>query len=296
MKTSQSVLFGNSSDGVYHRYLAQNSINSDKGQPLYSNSPYVQRTYSIVAAPFTGTMGKAKTVDDIAVSWAGDSDRELNKDYENGAYQHVYLFKTNLNNNNFSSFGNAKEVFSSKNLATKIALAAADFVGEGVELEAPVHLKVGGNRNYAAIIQTPPYHVDYIPVPWESDQTPKLTNFTYSSALKSTYTHQKEGSTAQDIKFDMKTAVETIEAVGLDATQTKIFKNVAGFALSKAGGDSKIFDGLVDKVDLTKSEVDKNSYKTVMTDQMETSTADRVLYYTTDVHVWRYPIKNPAPS
>ena len=290
LRTSQNVLFG-TSNGTYC-YDGKDG----KGNPLYTYAPYVQRTYSIIAGPFTGTMGKIKTVDDIAVSWAGNSDRELNQHYENGAYQHVYLFKNNLNNNNFSSFGDAKEIFSSRKSITKIALAAGDFFGEGVELEAPVHLKINGNRNYAAIIQTPPYHVDYIPVPWESDQTPKLTNFTYSPALKSTYSHKKEGSTGQDIKFDMKTSVETIEEVGLDSTKTGIFKKVAGFILDKAGGDSKILDGLVDKVDLTKSEVDKTSYKTVMTDQMETSTADRVLYYTTGVHVWRYPIKNPAPS
>ena len=301
LKTSQSVLFENSlgssqkPKGVFHFYDNDND-NTREGKALYINAPYVQRTYSIIAAPFTGTMGKIKTVDDIAVSWCGNYALEYTNAFANGSYPRAYLFKTNLSNNNFSSFGDAKNVFSRNWTNTKTALTAADFIGEGVELEAPVHLKVKGNRNYAAIIQTPPYHVDYIPVPWESDQTPKLTNFTYSSALKSTYTHKKEGSTAQDMKFDMKTAVETIETVGLDATQTKIFKNVAGFALSKAGGDSKILDGLVDKVDLTKSEVDKTSYKTVMTDQMETSTADRVLYYTTDVHVWRYPIKNPAPS
>ena len=291
LNTSQSVLFG-SSNGVFHYY---NDI-AIRGKPLYKHAPYVQRTYSIVAGPFTGTMGKIKTVDDIAVSWAGNSDFEFNKDYENGSYQHVYLFKNNLNNNNFSSFGDAKEIFSSRKRITKIALAAGDFFGEGVELEAPVHLKIDGNRNYAAIIQTPPYHVDYIPVPWESDQTPKLTNFTYSPALKSTYTHKKEGSTGQDIKFDMKSSVETIEEVGLDSTKTGILKKVAGFILDKAGGDSKILDGLVDKVDLTKSEVNKTSNKIVMTDQMETSTADRVLYYTTGIHMWRYPIKNPAPS
>ena len=290
LKTSQNVLFG-TSNGTYCYDGLQ-----EKGNPLYTYAPYVQRTYSIIAGPFTGTMGKIKTVDDIAVSWAGNSDRELNQHYENGAYQHVYLFKNNLNNNNFSSFGDAKEIFSSRKRITKIALAAGDFFGEGVELEAPVHLKIDGNRNYAAIIQTPPYHVDYIPVPWEADQTPKLTNFTYSPALKSTYTHKKEGSTGQDIKFDMKSSVETIEEVGLDSTKTGILKKVAGFILDKAGGDSKILDGLVDKVDLTKSEVNKTSNKIVMTDQMETSTADRVLYYTTGIHMWRYPIKNPAPS
>ena len=288
---SNKVLFGSSEGTHCYNYM------KGKGKTLYKNAPYVQRTYSIVAAPFTGTIGKMKTVDDIAVSWAGNSDHELNQDYENGAYQHVYIFKSNLNNNkDFSSFGDAQEVFSSRNLITKVALAAGDFFGEGVELEAPVHLKIEGDRNYAAIIQTPPYHVDYISVPWESDQTPKLTNFTYSPALKSTYTHKKEGSTAQDIKFDMKSSVETIEEVGLDSTKTGILKKVAGFIIDKAGGDSKILDGLVDKVDLTKSEVDKTSNKTVMADQMETSTADRVLYYTTGIRMWRYPIKNPAPS
>ena len=43
----------------------------------------------------------------------------------------------------------------------KVGLVAADFFGEGVELEAPVYVKVEGERSYAAILQTPPYHIDY---------------------------------------------------------------------------------------------------------------------------------------
>ena len=174
----------------------------------------------------------------------------------------------------------------------------ADFIGEGLELEAPVHVKVEGERTYAAILQPPPYHIDYIPVPWEADQTPKLTNFTYAPALKSTYSHKTEGSTAQDLKFDMKSSVEEIEALGVDSGTTQKIKTIAGFALGKAGvkDSDKILGALVDKVDKTKTETDKTSQKMVMSSQMETSASDRVLFYTTAVHIWRYPIKNPAPS
>ena len=135
------------------------------------------------------------------MSLCGNSDHDgqqnppAGSDAYNSRNSHVYVFKTNLDSNrNFSSFGDPKEVFTAKTWLTKIGLFAADFIGEGVELEAPVHVKVEGERSYAAILQTPPYHVDYIPVPWEADQTPKLTNFTYAPALKSTYTHKTEGS------------------------------------------------------------------------------------------------------
>ena len=115
---------------------------------------------------------------------------------------------------------------------------------------------------------------------------------------RGTYTHKNEGTTAQDLKFDMKTSVEEIEALGLDSGTTGNIKSIAGFVLGKAGvkDSDKILGPLLDKVDRTKSETDKTSNKTTMTTQMETSTSDRVLFYTTNIHVWRYPIKNPAPS
>ena len=50
--------------------------------------------FALVAAPLTGTIGKAKTVDDIAVSWCGNSDHDgqQNPIVESNAYNsHVYV-------------------------------------------------------------------------------------------------------------------------------------------------------------------------------------------------------------
>ncbi|MBQ3395131.1 MAG: hypothetical protein IJG55_02225, partial [Synergistaceae bacterium] len=58
----------------------------------------------------------------------------------------------------------------------------------------------------------------------------------------------------------------------------------------------KVLDMLTDKVETTKSEANQSSISMALTDKFETSTSDRVLYYSSSVHTWRYPIKEPAPE
>ena len=41
-------------------------------------------------------------------------------------------------------------------------MLAADFAGEGVELDVPVHVKDTGDRSYIAVLNAPPYLVDTV--------------------------------------------------------------------------------------------------------------------------------------
>ena len=110
-------------------------------------------------------------IDDLAVSWSGKSDKDPRA--SNG---HAYVFKVNhvASTGKFIGVSQGKETLSVSNTASgsdKITILASDFYGEGIELDDPVHLRIEGDRTYAAIIQTPPYHVDNIPLPWGTDRT-----------------------------------------------------------------------------------------------------------------------------
>lgn len=273
-----------------------------EGNALSGSYPYVDRSFTLASGPFLGQVGTFKTIDDLAVCWSIKQPEDPGRETDGRRRDNAYIFKTNhTDDGRFIGVSPGANVYQyvQDTENDKSALVAADFLGEGVELEEPVHLKVEGERTYAAILQTTPYHVDNIPVPWDSDQTPKVTNFTYSTELKTSYTHESTSEAGQDVTFDMKGSAETVEAIGMDGTTTAIVKKVASFALEKGAGikgAGAILDSLVDKVDTTKSESNKSSIKKALTDKVETSTSDRVLYYSTNVHMWRYPVKEPAPS
>lgn len=289
---SGKYLFGDNDQekgGVF--YYRRNG--AEEGNPMHGGYPYVDRTFTLASGPFTGQLGTFKMIDDLAVSWSGKRDEDLR-----GDKGHAYVFKMKHNDaGKIMGVESGVEIVTVDNTKpeNKMAIVAADFLGEGVELEAPVHLKVEGDRTYAAILQTPPYHVDNIPVPWDSDPTtPKLTNFTYSSGLKTAYIHESSSETGQDVNFDMKGSAETIEAVGIGGeTGADLIIKAASYAVK---GSGPVIQDLMDKVDTTKSEADKSSIKMMLTDEVETSTSDSVMYYSTNVHVWRYPIREPAPA
>lgn len=292
-----AFLFGDTSEtkaGVFYYEAKGDDDTPVEGNSVCGDYPYVDRTFTLASGPFTGQLGTFKMIDDLAVSWSGKQD----EDPRGSGGCRAYVFRVTHNDSGkFTGVKSGVEVVNVENSKpeNKMAIVAADFLGEGVELEAPVHLKVEGDRTYAAILQTPPYHVDNIPVPWDSDPTtPKLTNFTYSSGLKTAYIHSSTSETGQDVNFDMKGSAETIEAVGIGGeTGADLIIKAASYAVK---GSGPVIQDLMDKVDTTKSEADKSSIKMMLTDEVETSTSDSVMYYSTNVHVWRYPIREPAPA
>lgn len=298
--SSKGYLFGKKESGSdFERVFIYFELHDvpQEGFKLHGDYPYVDRTFTLASGPFTGQLGTFKMIDDLAVSWSGRIDEDFYADKG-----HVLVFKSEHRASDGRFIGASRghnEVLNITNASNKdkLAVVGADFLGEGVELESPVHLKTEGDRTYAAILQTPPYHVDNIPVPWGADPTtPALTNFTYNKDLKASYTHETSSETGQDVNFNMKGSAETIEAA--ETGDISVIKKVASFALEKAGAKDagKVLDMLADKVESTKSEADKSSTKMVLSDYFETSTSDRVLYYSSNVHTWRYPIKEPAPS
>ena len=75
--------------------------------------------------------------------------------------------------------------------AKTIGLAAGDFIGDGILLRNPYHFYFEGRNVFTSVIQALPYHVDYIPLPWEKDGKPKLANLTYVPGGEVTYVRTK---------------------------------------------------------------------------------------------------------
>ncbi len=317
LKTSGSSLIGS----ALVRYSKNETSANSKGTPpwdrfndKYINYYWIPETFSLVAGQFTGTMGTAKTVDDIALSWVDASQR-------------IYLFKTNLQNNSFNGFGDYIKVFDSSALDDSVknkytsaglfrgALVAADFAGEGVELAEPVHFVKKGDRSYVSVLNAPPYHVDNISDDFVSLQDdPK--NFTYSNggdgSMKVFYDYASASDESKEIKFTLNSSYETIFAIDSKNTRAALdpaknalkFIGVAANAFDKtkmvgtiAEGANTFLSSLIDKVENTTNTTNKNTTSSIFEDNIQAMTNDTVLFYVANQHVWRYRIlANPVPS
>ena len=178
--------------------------------PNDSARPDFQRMFSIAAGPIRGKMGKYRTRDDVAVS------AHLNRG--------EYYVNRNLivfwpRNDSFNSWNmTASDVGTGYDNSYGTGVVTADFLREGADLGEPQHLLVSDRWTCSAIIQAPPYHVDTIPVPWETaaGDKPWPVNFNYESAAKTTYTRSGSTSDAKDTKFEATSSLEGISSLNLE--------------------------------------------------------------------------------
>ena len=318
---NQSSLFGESLwyyEYYYKKYPGQKASLSSKGKSgTYIPERYDSDYFSMAAGPFTGRLGTAKTVDDVVVSWnyGWDCDDKIN----------VYLFKTNVKNGTFDGFANPSKVaeipksipqelggLESSSLSKRLhGLLAADFAGEGVELDVPVHVKDTGDRSYIAILNAPPYHVDTVSADGNS-LTTAPHNFTYSEGgdgrMRVYYDNTTADEETKSVTFDLSNSVETIFMVDSDATRsffapTKKFLSFAGsFAFERHSWDGTTWidaalNAITDKVETTDTTVETTSKTIILNDDLHATTRDSIMFYNADRHIWRYPIlTNPVPE
>ena len=159
----------------------------NEGEGFY---PVVDRTSAIVAGPFFGSGGVIKPREDLALRYYG---------------VYLPLFKSN---------GSTLAQEGAELKGTDImALAAADFTGEGIELGRPAHIINPSDRSYMAILQAPPYHVDNIALDGK-ELTLTPTNFSYVKGAMTTYAKSSNETEKNNTKFDVQNTVETIFALG----------------------------------------------------------------------------------
>ena len=198
-----------------------------------------------------------------------------------------------------------------------MALVAADFTGEGIELGAPTHVINPADRSYMAILQTPPYHVDNIAADGKT-LTLTPTNFSYIRGAMTTYAKSSNETEKNNTKFNVKNTVETIFALG-DSGQNVVggyktaktiygvVKTIAGFVpgagafVKKAdgvvGNVTKFLDSCIDKVETIKTGYDEAIQSLEVKARVSTERLDAVYLAEAKQNIWRYPIiTKPAPD
>ena len=315
---NQSKLFGESLWYYTYKYM-KNAISGNGSSSSGRSEPYVYGGYtanyfSMSAGPFTGTLGVGKTVDDVVVAW--------NKGWEQDGTTNVYLFKTNVSGGSFSGFADCKKVAElpqsvpqgvSASSTGKVwtGMLAADFAGEGVELDAPVHVKDEGDRSYIAILNAPPYHVDTVSADGNSIVTAPH-NFTYSGGgdgqMRVFYDNTTADNTTKAVTFDMSNSVETILMVDSETTRSifgpakKGISFVSSFIFERHAWDGTTWvdaalGAITDKVDTTDETVKTTSKTITLNDDLQASTRDSIIFYNADRHIWRYPVlTEPVPE
>ena len=315
---NQNPLFGKSVwsySYYYYKGIFSSATTTSSGQDaptVYEG--YTTNYFSMSAGPFTGTLGVGKTVDDVVVAW--------NEGFHQKGTTNVYLFKTNVSNGSFSGFSNYKtitnipkaapqEVSASSTGMIWTGMLAADFAGEGVELDVPVHVKDEGDRSYIAVLNAPPYHVDTLSADGNSLVTAPH-NFTYSEGgdgqMRVFYDNTTADETTKAVTFDLSNSVETILMADSENTQKffgptkKALSFVSSFIFERHDWDGTTWvdsalDAITDKVETTDVTVKTHSKTITLNDNLQASTRDSTIFYNADRHIWRYPVlTNPVPE
>ncbi len=262
-----------------------NSFNRTNGRALLGLHCFTDQAFQMTAGNFTG-MTNAETnrpCYSIAVSCSSYIDYARNR-----WVKVVYpVYK-----NNSLSFENV--VVKTINNKFSVGLGAGDFKGDGIFLKNPVHSVTVDNQVPTTIIQAPPYHVDYIPLPWEKDGKAKLANISFVPATQVKYVRSTSAQNQKDISSSSSHQTD----IKLDGT----FSYSAGIPF---------VPGIDDKFPLkhsfmvqaqanfsgkwASSELEKNSDTTKTTISMGSGRKDSLMAYQTKYHVWSYPI-DPVPE
>lgn len=306
----------------YKRIWYSNDNNTTSGtSPKTIRWMYALTDFSIAAGPFTGTLGQAKTVDDIAVAWKRNGE------------DRVTVFKTKLNGaKQFDGFEDGKLVIQDKkDGGTWRGLIAADIASEGVELDKPVHLRKKSNRSYIAALSAVPYHVDTVSADGTALTGGDPVNFTYSEPMSGGNMTVSYGSSTTDsktntVKQDLSQSVETMIAADPDLKGGETFgkvKGMIGFVsaigdiahgislarmtpeqkrdavwqpASSTAGLTEMLDFFTDKVESIDLRTNTESSTTTITKDITATTHDAILYTDTARHIWRYPVlTRPLP-
>ena len=284
------------SSSSFAGYLPGNTLGETN---MTYSGPFFPSRVSVVVGPFRGKMGTMRTKDDIIIG--------LHDSYYDDRRYNVRLLYPN---DKMSNFEQKKFEIGQDSTLNGIGLVADDFLHEGAELEQPSHLLVSDRWTCSAIIQAPPYHVDTIPVPWNTaaGDKPWPVNFNYEPAARTTYSRSGSTTDVKDTKFEATTSLEGISSLNLEMsakdldTIKDVVKVVGTFAFGSAGKKAGEFLGgdlvkeLTDKMKATETKLTNDTKTVGWSNTIEASKVDSQLFYTTRTHVWRYPVKAPVPA
>ena len=271
---------------------------------------YNNECFSITAGPLTGRSGSSRLADDIVISWV-DETRKV--------WVIPTLGATSSNKSNFTGFGDAKLIFNEpqpmSGKYSRATVLTADFAAETLKLGSPTHQTRYKDTSYVTVFQALPYHVDTVKADgsslYQGTWQEGPTNFTYSGfndsneKMQVSYEASSTKSESSNVKFVTSSTKETILALG-DAgdkvlTGLKASKTIASavgnfvpFVGKIADGLQTVMDKVTDKVQETKTELNKSSETFKIKNGFTSYERDEVTFYTSPLHIWRYPILNAA--
>ncbi|MBR2207274.1 MAG: hypothetical protein IJ859_00530 [Synergistaceae bacterium] len=261
------------------------NFNRINGSALLGLHCFTDQAFQMTAGNFTG-MTNAETnrpCYSIAVSCSS---------YINYASNRWVKVVYPVYKNNSLSFENV--VVKTINNKFSVGLGAGDFKGDGIFLKNPVHSVTVGNQVPTTIIQAPPYHVDYIPLPWEKDGKAKLANISFVPATQVKYVRSTSAQNQKDISSSSSHQTD----IKLDGT----FSYSAGIPFVPAVDDKfPLKHSVMVQAQANfsgkwaSSELEKNSDTTKTTISMGSGRKDSLMAYQTKYHVWSYPI-DPVPE
>ena len=162
-------------------------------------------------------------------------------------------------------------------------LVHADFYCQTVELGEPEHLVFAAERSYIAEMQTPPYHVDYVQVPFEVNKVmptgPSVLNMSYMGS-KTSYSKSDEDAQKEDVTFKTTSVLDW----GVKANA----------AIPLIG--TEVTAGYKDTATNVENATSSREVRTKLTTLDETVETDCAMLYKTDRHVWRYPVNSIVPG
>ncbi len=276
----------------------------DESNGEYSQYYRTAEEFCITAGPLTGTKGKAKLAEDVAISHINDSRSS------------VYIFPTKLDSSkNFAGFGDRKLVWDhGSSEGRRGSIITADFANETLMLGKPYHTMNPLDSSYVTVLQAMPYHVDNVDIHGNLLSYP--VNYTFSGftgdegngKMSVAYSRTSKSTLGKDVKFKAAATTDTISMLGdagpyvqgylsLRAMGANMAGNFDSRAQAAAGLMNTILDFVTDKVDETTEKATQQMASDFQTLENEATLWDNVIAYKAQQHIWRYKILNdPLPS
>ena len=238
---------------------------------------YLPRSVSLGLVPLGDKSNGANVCRIIVTKSQGGDKSHASSDYRTG--DEIFYMTVTNSNGSVSSLSDLT-LWKSGSAGYATAIVPGDFYTECVELgDNPEHLVYEQDRVYAAEVQAPPYHVDFIqpdfPIGKSTPTSKNVVNVSFSGS-SSQYQHTQSTTTGNDVSFNTTSSTEW----GIDA---------------KVGGSYKLFGvetsgGYKDMATTVENEANSARATRSLTISQTTNGSDNVVVYKTNRHVWRYQI------
>lgn len=267
----------------------------------------IDEGFSITAGPLTGTRGKTKLAEDIAIS------------HVTSDFSRVFVIPTKIDNDrNFAGFGETQKVYEyvSTNSYRRGGIVTADFANETLMLDSPTRAQDNHDESFVVLLQSLPYHIDNVAI--DGSLTPYPINYTFSGfgdmangiegKMRVAYWNSSSSSETSNVSFGLASTTETVSILGdagkfaagylkFRATEANIAGNFDSRAKAAAGAYDSIMKFVTDKIDTTTTNASTSAHKVTIASGFDARFNDKFLGYVAPQYIWRYKIlNNPLPS